>query len=106
MTNPSKERMTTTTIRALEILQENWGISPKRFAQLMWPESPAWKHSINCGPNGATSGRGMWLAAGSYLQKLRMRGLVDDWIDDYTCARRYEISHDGRAALAAKGAKK
>lgn len=78
MKKPSRQ-----LIRALSILVHHGDISARQFAERMWPDSPGWSRVINTGPNGATHGKGMWLAAGSYLAKLRDRGLVRAWIDDY-----------------------
>jgi len=75
MTNPEK--------KALTILSEyEEGLYPKRFAELMWPDSPCWTKSYNCGPNGASLGIAMYTAAGGYLGRLSKKGTVRrryDW---------------------------
>ena len=68
--------LTEKTIAALQILAEHdQGLTAANFARLRWKDSIAWKRSYNTG-NGATRGKGMWLSAGSYLAKLKKRGLV------------------------------
>ena len=62
--------------RALRIFVEHGPLMAGRFAHYMWPDSPGWKRVINCG-YGATQGRGMYMAGGSYIGKLRKLGLVD-----------------------------
>jgi len=84
------------TIKALKIVKEGGGITPKFFAMKMWPDSPAWKRVYNTG-YGATSGKGLWLSAGSYLAKLRIAGLVEVSFDDYHFE--YWLSKKGREVL-------
>jgi hypothetical protein len=70
------------TIKALKILDTAPkgifpdGMSPKFFAERMWPDSPAWTRSYNVGKNGATKGRGIILSAGSFLHKLCKHGYI------------------------------
>ena len=90
--------ITDKTIKALKIIDKYGVIYPKQFAQLMWPDSPAWDKVYNTGINGATSGKGMWLCAGSYLRKLKRRGLVEMGITDY-CQAYYVLSKQGRGVL-------
>lgn len=61
--------------KALLILNDVESISANRFAEKMWPDSPCWLKVKNTG-NGACSGKGMWLTAGSYLSKLKNMGMV------------------------------
>lgn len=63
--------------KALEMLRDFGPLTPSAFAHKMWPDSPAWKHSLACGPNGAHRGRGMYKAGGSYIGKLSQAGLVE-----------------------------
>jgi len=76
--------------KALTILSENpEGLHPKRFAELMWPDSPCWTKSYNCGPNGASYGIRMYTAAGGYLGRLSKKGTVRrryDWSYTITTA--------------------
>ncbi len=94
------------TIKALKIIRdysENHpdGITPKFFAYEMWPDSPFWKVSYNIGINGATSGKGMWLCAGSYLNKLYYSGLlIYGYPNEYT--RHFSLSSKGYKALNEK----
>ncbi len=62
--------------KALKILQEHGPLTPRRFAKLMWPDSPGWDVMTNCGQYGVTRGGCMNLSAGAYLGKLRKKGLV------------------------------
>jgi hypothetical protein len=65
------------TIQALRIVRDNEPLKPTRFAELMWPESPAWKIHYNCGPYGSTTGRGLVMSAGSFLWKMERLGLTN-----------------------------
>lgn len=67
--------MKSPTIKALEIIRDNEIETPRDFAHLMWVDSPCWSRVYNTG-YGATRGKGMWLTAGSFLAKLRNRGLI------------------------------
>lgn len=90
--------LTDKTIKALQILTVDYGseLTAGQFAQQMWPDSKAWRNVKNTG-NGACSGKGMWLSAGSYLAKLSKRKLVDINIDEYQ--NKFKISHEGKKAL-------
>lgn len=83
--------------RALEIVQENPGIRPREFAKGMWPDSPGWKRSAKCGPNGAHRGGGMYTAGGAYLGKLEGLGLVCRDLSSRYGGRK--ITEAGRRAL-------
>ena len=98
MSEPSKKRL-----KALSILKNHEdGITAKFFAWEMWPDSPAWDRVYNTGINGATSGKGMWLSAGSYLSKLVYEELAwADYPNGYT--RTYHISSKGRRLLQKQG---
>ncbi len=86
-------------IKALKILSKYHypdGLTARDFAQEMWEDSPAWKRSYNTG-NGATRGKGMWLCAGSYLSKLRYKGLI--YVDYDRGYSLYTLSNKGRGLL-------
>ena len=71
-------------------------MSARDFARKMWADSPAWSRVYNIG-HGATSGKGMWLCGGSYLAKLKKRGLADEiYSHGYW---RWMISEKGRQVL-------
>ena len=96
-------KITKTTLKALQILdvEHGEGITAKQFAEKMWPDSPHWTHVKNTG-HGATSGKGMWLTAGSYLAKLKSRNLVvidSDFWDSPVSATTWRISHEGRKIM-------
>lgn len=87
------------SIKALKILNKYSypnGLTASDFAKEMWANSPAWKRSYNTG-NGATRGKGMWLCAGSYLSKLRYKGLV--YVDYDRGYSLYTLSSRGRELL-------
>jgi len=88
-------KLTKITIKALNILNLEYGkaITANEFAKRMWPDSEGWKMVKNTG-HGATRGKGMWLAGGSYLAKLRNRGFVT--IDE---AVLFRLSFEGIRAL-------
>lgn len=89
--------MSEAQLRALRIVRDNPGIAPREFAKAMWPDSPAWQHSVKCGPNGSHKGGGMYLAGGAYLAKLANLKLVNRVFDTYQTF--YHLSSDGRQAL-------
>ncbi len=64
--------------RALEIIRDNPGrLSPGTFAYKMWPDSEGWsKLTKISNRNGVRHGAMMPMLGGSYLQKLRNKGLV------------------------------
>lgn len=39
---PEAKKLTAAQTRALEMLVANQPVSPRQFAKLMWPDSPAW----------------------------------------------------------------
>ena len=90
--------LTEKTTKALQILDVEYGdeLTAGQFAKEMWPDSKAWRNVKNQG-HGATSGKGMWLSAGSYLAKLRKRKLVSCVLD--TSQLKFRISHEGKKAL-------
>lgn len=90
--------MTEAQKRALTILYVPYGeeLTPTQFARKMWPDSKGWNKVSNQG-NGATSGKGMWLSAGSYLAKLSDKNLVVQRIIGNT--RCWRISIEGKKLL-------
>jgi len=67
-----RTKITPTQYRALKLIRDYPKISAKTFAKLMWADSPGWSRVDRQGRRG----RGMELAGGSYLAKLRNRGWV------------------------------
>ena len=65
----------TPTQKALLYIKDNPQFTAKQFARYMWPNSPCWKHQTRCG-GGTAIGKGMWLAAGCFLAKLRRQKLL------------------------------
>jgi len=94
MKKPSKP-----LLKALKIISTFEGaglyheIWPTQFAKLMWPDSPCWRKVYNIG-HGSTGGKGMWLCAGSYLNKLKEAGLVYQKLTSHHQAI-YGITQDG-----------
>lgn len=90
-----KMKVSPVTIKALKLVCDHGPVAPAKFAELMWPDSPAWNRVYTVGnKGGAVRGRGILRSAGSYLGKLRKAGLVyrnSNWL--------YEISADGIEAI-------
>ena len=61
--------------RALKIIENHPRINASGFANRYWPDSPGHK-TVKNGGHGAQRGKGMWLAAGSYLAKLHKKGYL------------------------------
>jgi hypothetical protein len=64
--------------RALEIVRDHPAVlGPGTFAFKMWPESPGWsKLTKISNRNGVRHGAMMPMTGGSYLEKLRKKGLI------------------------------
>jgi hypothetical protein len=82
--------------RALTILRDHGPLAPLAFAELMWPDAPAWNTSTKAGKYGSTTGGGIIRAGGAYLAKLRKAGLVQHYPGD---DRQHVLTDAGRAAL-------
>ena len=84
----------TPTQRALKIVLDNVAerMTASEFAVLMWPDSPCWRRVTRCG-RGSHAGKGMWLAAGSFLRKLEKRGLI------YRCDNHSRLTEAGKVML-------
>ena len=63
------------TEKALRIIRDNEVHSPRRFAELMWPDSAGWKRIHKVG-HGATFGGMMPMVGGAFLGKLHKLGLI------------------------------
>lgn len=85
--------------RALEIIRDFGPLSPGRFAQRMWPKSPCWSRIYKCGPNGASRGIMMAVAAGGFLAKLRDDGLIIAAERRRGPPTEYDLSFKGLRAL-------
>lgn len=90
--------LTDSAAKAIECLPDCIldGITARDFAQKMWPNSKGWTTVSNVG-HGATSGVGMQLVGGSYLSKLKDKGWVMSYYDDYNMI--WSSTSKGRAAL-------
>jgi hypothetical protein len=82
------------TDRALHLINDNQIESPTEFARLMWPNSDGWRRVGNVG-HGAHAGAGMQLAGGSFLGRLRAKGLI---VGGYT-RDRITLTDKGRERL-------
>lgn len=80
MTDKKKINPTPFMLKALSWIRDNKGVKPMKFAKHMWPNSGGYTRYYNQG-NGACSGKGMWLTAGSYVGKLKKKGLVRNYFD-------------------------
>jgi hypothetical protein len=89
--------MTETRTKALAIIHRASGISAAAFAETMWPDSPHWRESYQCGAYGSSKGRGVVMAGGSYLGKLKKAGLVYSAYADRTG---FHLTPAGEKALA------
>lgn len=89
--------LTTAQRRALQVLRDG-PLRPREFARAMWPDSPGWQRSYNCGPNGSHRGGAMYRAGGAYLGKLRALGLVHT-TNRHRWDTAYALTEAGVAAL-------
>lgn len=92
--------ITPNALKALRIVSEHGPINGNRFADYMWPDSPAHKHLTRAG-NGVRQGAGMWRAGGSYLAVLAKRGLLTRTSRrlGQTLSPEYILSRAGREAI-------
>ena len=88
------------TRRALTILRDHGPLTPREFAEKMWPDSPAWKRVNKCGPYGATKGRAIVESGGGFLGKLRKQGLAELYWDRRLDIDQHIISEQGRRELS------
>ncbi len=92
----------TGTGRALKIISENDVYSPRKFAELFWPNHEGWKRHGRIG-HGTTHGVGMMLAGGGFLGKLQRQGFIKVWLEhDYGgrhYSRSYYLTDKGRERL-------
>jgi hypothetical protein len=92
--------MTDKTIRALELLEKHERLTPRQFAEKMWPDAPAWKKCSNVG-HGSTTGVGITRAGGCYLARLRKLGLTRQVFARHGHYAHHEITEQGSHALRA-----
>lgn len=93
-----KRELSEAVFNALQIVRDNPGIVPARFADKMWPTSEGWKRPAKCGPSGSHRGGGMYLAAGGFLGRLYRQGLVQRSYGKYGRPHFY-LSQTGSRAL-------
>lgn len=97
--------LTEPQVRALRILVAVDEITPRAFARKMWPDSPGWKRSYRCGPNGSSRGSMMSMAGGGYLGKLTRMDpplacmLFRSRRYPFSRTSAYVVSRQGREAL-------
>lgn len=89
--------LTVSERRGLEVVRDNPRIRPGRFARKMWPDSPCWDQHYPV-RGGVVMGGGMFRAGGSYLGRLRAKGLLIR--SDRHGAFEYEVSYRGSLELA------
>jgi hypothetical protein len=68
--------MTEKQQHALSIICNHPGITAKQFGHLFWPNHDGHEKHSNHGRSGSTIGKTIWLMAGSYLGKMRKKGLI------------------------------
>lgn len=92
--------MTRTAI-ALKVINENDVYSPRRFAELFWPNHEGWHRHGRIG-RGTTHGVGMMLAGGAFLGKLQKQGLVkmrlESRFSQYDACS-YHLTDEGKTRL-------
>jgi hypothetical protein len=91
------------TRRALTILRDYGPLTPREFAEKMWPDSPGWNRVHKCGPTGASRGRAMAESGGGFLGKLRKQGLAEIYWDRRMDIDQHIISEQGRRVLGEEG---
>jgi hypothetical protein len=91
--------LTPTKKRALEILRDYPGLTPRAFGHKLWPDHPGWQRHTKCGPKGTSHGGGMNLASGGFLGKLKKEGLVRVEYARYHHAAEHYITEEGLRAL-------
>lgn len=97
-------KMTEARRKALAILDNHGPVTAGQFARMMWPDSPGWSRPIGCGPKGSHKGRGMYLSAGCYLNKLKNDGLADFVIRSlFHVQYTWVITSQGRRLLKEEG---
>lgn len=88
-------------LEALKIIGDR-KISASEFAQKFWPDSNMHKKVSNQG-HGATRGKAAWLCAGSYMGKLKDKGLVKDALWDkygnYISGSSYKLTEKGKEII-------
>lgn len=96
-------KVTKFLIKSLKAIAEakDYRVSASQFAEIMKPDSSAWRRVYNTGPNGACRGKGMWLWAGSYLSKLVYAGYCYRHLDEY-CHSEYGLLAKGWDIVRAK----
>lgn len=85
-------KITTKTLRALEVIRDHNITMPSQFARLLWPNAPGWKVAVRTG-RGSSRGRQMKSAGGVYLARLVKRDLIME------TGRGYMLTKAGREVL-------
>ena len=86
------------TYEALKLLSEHPnGIAVRLFGLRFWPDNVMHSKVFNTGRGGACKGKAGWLCAGSFLSKLKRKGLVDVLFNEHLIL--YKLSNRGRTIL-------
>ena len=95
--------LTVVQIKALRIIRDNPEIRAAYFAELMWPDSNMHRKVSNQG-HGACRGKAAWLCGGSYMGKLRNKGLIKYYnFEGYSWT--YRLTSKAKKLLDAKSQK-
>lgn len=99
----SEPKITESLLRALRAIQtlhsqRNQGVQARQLARELWPDSPGWSRTSNCGKNGAMRGKGPTFAATALLRRLSRLGLVRNRTNDNFISQ-YFLTDEGLAAL-------
>ena len=69
-------KISSTTTRALKLIDTHTIDMSGQFARLMWPDAAGWSVCVRTGPNGVSRGRQMKMAGGAYLARLVKAELI------------------------------
>lgn len=86
------------TYKALCIIKDHPLVHPRGFADFMWGDTDTnmFTSSKNQG-NGSTRGKAAWLCAGSYVGRLKNKGLLHHSIEQGKWVR---LTDEGKKAIA------
>ena len=91
--------MTKTSLKTLQYLAGQDGTPAIWLAHHLWPDSPGWERSKQCGDRGASKGAGMARPAQGVLGRLRKEGLVEVDYSRRTSSSLWRLTSKGRIAL-------
>lgn len=93
--------------KALLVIRDHGPMTPREFAEKMWPESLGWNRSHKVG-RGSSRGAAMAATGGAYLGRLRKMGFtryarnsIGEWPKYYNL---HALTPEGRGAIKEYGA--